>query len=390
MSKLLASKITKIDKNKVLTNPKGRNVIGIIASVISVICNTFLGIVKVSIGAIFNSIAVITDGLNNITDTTSSFVSMIGFKMSNKPADKEHPFGHRRVEYISAMIISIIITALGIELLITSIERIIEKEITEFTTLSMYILAFSIVVKLILFFYNYSYSKKINSKALKNLAIDCLNDVFTTSVVLISSIVGYITKVDIDSYAGLIVSLFIMTQGIRLLLETCSPLLGEKADIKIVKELVTKVKSYDGILGVHDVIIHNYGPNKYFATLHAEVDSSMDIGVSHEIIDNIERELSNENLHLVIHLDPLNTKDEYVKECQLLVNNVIKQIDKGLSIHDFRMVTGENLVRFLFDILAPYDFKLDDGELVSEVCKRLKEINPIYDCIINVDHNYIG
>lgn len=389
MSKFIAAKILKTTKDKVLDHPQGRNIIGMISSFVGVFFNTLLGIGKVTVGTIFNSISVISDGINNITDTASSAVGLIGFKVANKPADNDHPFGHARVEYISAMIISIIISALGIELVISSIERIIDGSIAEFSIISLAVLTASIIIKGILAIYNFSYYKIIKSDTLKSVALDSLNDCVATTIVILSAVIAHFTSFNADGYAGALVGLLIICQGIKLMIDTCSPLLGEKPSTELVKYIESKVRSYDGVIGIHDMIIHNYGPDKFYVTLHVEIDSTVDINQSHELIDTIERDLTTADLHLVIHMDPINTHDETTKYYREQLTLTIKQIDDRLNIHDFRIVTSEHLIRMLFDIVIPFDFKISENDLNTLINQKVKAIDDRCEAIFNIDKNLV-
>lgn len=389
MSKLIASKILKTSKKEILKHPKGRNIIGVIASSISLFFNTILGVAKVAVGVIFHSIAIVSDGINNVTDSTSSVVSLVGFKISNMPADKKHPFGHARVEYISSMIISFIISVLGIELIINSIKNIIAGSESTFSIISICILAGSIVVKAGLALYNYSCGKFINSSSLKSVAIDCFNDCISTLIVMISSIIAHFTSFNADGYAGAIIGLVITVQGIKLLIDTCNPLLGEEPNIDLVHELEQKIRAYEGVYGIHDIIIHNYGPNKYFATIHVEVDSSVDINVSHELVDKIERDLTTPTMNVVIHMDPIDTKDEITKEYKAKLIEQIKSIDSRLNIHDFRVLHSDKLLRLIFDVVAPFNFKYTDQELKAKIQEKAVEIAPNCELIFNIDKTFI-
>lgn len=389
MSKFLTSKFLKIKQSEVLTHPLGRSTLGILTSSINIFFNTILGICKITVGAMFNSISVINDGVNNITDTASAGVSAVGFKLSTKPADKDHPFGYARTEYLATIIISIFIIMVGIELCSASIGKIIEGTLSQFSIITVIVLSLSIAIKFALFGYNLHNSRLIESGTLKSIAVDCLSDCVTTIVVLASIVISYYTSVKLDGYIGVILSIVIFIQGVRLLISTCSPLIGEKPDKAIVNNIISTVNSYDGILGTHDLILHNYGPNKNFASLHAEVDANTDIIESHELIDTIERCLSNESLHLIIHMDPVNTNNEVQNKYRAIVIECVRDISNELTIHDFRVVTGINN-NLIFDIVVPYDFIISDTNLIEIVNHNIKSIDSSCNTIINIDKNFVN
>ncbi len=390
MSKYIASKILKIKSDDVTTHPQGRSIIGIVTSSVNIVLNTILGVSKIIVGALFGSISVINDGVNNITDTASAGVSAIGFKLSTKPADKDHPFGHARTEYLATIIIAIFIIMVGIELATTSIGKIISASPTNFSIITVIVLSISIAIKFMLFGYNLQSSRLINSNTLKSIAIDCISDSLSTIIVLICIIISKYTGVNLDGYAGVILAVLIFAQGIKLLVSTCSPLIGEKPDKSMVKDILNKVNSYEDILGTHDLIIHNYGPNKHFASLHAEVDADVDITESHELIDTIERELSCDSLHVIIHMDPVNTQDEITNKYRTIAIECIHDIDTSLSIHDFRVVIGPNSNNLIFDVVVPYDFTMKNDELISFINKGIEDIDSSCKTVINIDRNYIN
>lgn len=389
MSVYIAKKIIKKQPEDKQTESRLRNLIGAVASFVGIIANCIVGVAKLVAGLIFHSISVASDGLNNISDTASSAVSMISFKIADKPADKKHPFGHARAEYLAAMIISFLIIMLGIELVKSSIEKIIQNTAQEFSYITIGILVFSIVVKIGLFIYNYRMFKKINSATLKGVAIDCVSDCIVSGVILISTIISHYTKVNLDGYFGIIVALLIIVQGIKLMISTFNPLLGEKADKQMVNDIANSIMSYDGILGIHDMIIHNYGPNRYFVSVHAEVDCKQDMLISHELIDKIERELTTPTTQLLIHMDPINKDDEQSNKYKAMIVELAKSINPTATIHDFRMVQGTDSNNLIFDIVLPLDCKLHDDE-VKEILQNLaKEKDSTCNLVVNIDRNYV-
>lgn len=389
MSEFIAKKIIKKQPQEKQTESRLRNLIGVVASFVGIIANCIIGCSKLVVGLIFSSISVASDGLNNISDTASSAVSMISFKIADKPADKKHPFGHARAEYLAVMIISFLIIMVGIELVKSSIEKIIENTASSFSFITIGILIFSIIVKIILFVYNFCMYKKIKSATLKGVAIDCISDTAVSSIILISTIISHYLNVNLDGYFGIAVALLIIIQGIKLMISTFNPLLGEKADKKMVSDIAHSIKSYEGVLGLHDMIIHNYGPNRYFISIHVEVDCKQDMLKSHELIDKIERELTTPTTQLLIHMDPINSNDEQAnKYKQLIYELAVKNINEKITIHDFRMVQGEKNNNLIFDIVLPMDLKLSDNEVVDILKNSVKEVDQTCSLIINIDKNY--
>lgn len=387
MSKTIAKLFTKDYKD--YNNPKVRNIYGMIASTIGISANILLSAAKITVGLLFSSLAVLADGLNNLTDSASSGGSLLGFKIANKPADKKHPFGHARMEYLCALIISFIICALGVELVISSIKKMTAPESFDPNNILLIVLGGSIFAKLCMALYNRRMGKLLDSITLKGVAQDSLNDVITTTVILITSLVYRYTGFNLDAYAGLAVALFILYGGIRLIIGTLNPLLGEKPDKEIVNSIVQRILKYEGVLAIHDLVIHNYGPNKYFATVHAEVDSKVDVMQSHELIDTIEREVSDDNLHLVIHMDPVTTDDTTTNELKKQVIEIIKQIDPALSMHDFRIIAGPNRTNLIFDIVIPNEAKYTPDSLKNLIQYKLHELDSRYLAVINIDENYV-
>lgn len=388
MSVFIANKIIKRQPKEKQTDARLRNLIGEIASIIGIIANCIIGAAKLAIGLVFKSISVASDGLNNISDTASSAVSLISFKIADKPADKKHPFGHARAEYLAAMIISFLIIFLGVELVKSSIEKIISNAAQSFSFVTIGILVFSIVVKIALFAYNFLMYKKINSATLKGVAIDCISDCVVSTIILISTIVSYYTKINLDGYFGVAVAIVIIIQGIKLMISTFNPLLGEKADKKMVLEIAKAIKSYDGVLGIHDMIIHNYGPNKFFVSVHVEVDSKQDLLKSHELIDQIERELTSPTTQLLIHMDPINKDDEQANKYKQIICCLAKQIDSSITIHDFRMVQGTHSNNLIFDIVLPMELKISDEKAKEKLQELMREQDSTCNLVINVDRNY--
>lgn len=388
MSEFIAKKIIKKQSPNKQTDARLRNLIGVVASFVGIIANLLIGTAKLAVGLIFSSISVASDGLNNISDTASSAVSMISFKIADKPADKKHPFGHARAEYLAAMIISFFIIMVGIELIKSSIEKITQNTAATFSYITIGILCFSILVKICLFIYNMAMYKKIKSATLKGVAIDCISDCAVSSIILISTIISHFVGVNLDGYFGVVVALLIIIQGFKLMISTFNPLLGEKADKQMVSDIAKSIQNYEGVLGIHDMIIHNYGPNRFFVSVHVEVDCMQDMLKSHELIDKIERELTTQSTQLLIHMDPINKDDEQSNNYKAMIAELAKQIDERITIHDFRMVQGTNSNNLIFDIVLPMNLKLSDEQVKENLSQMVHSQDTTCNLVINIDKNY--
>ena len=361
---------------------------GTLAAAVGILSNIFLCIIKGLIGLFSGSIAVTADAVNNLSDAGSSVITLLAFKIAGKPADEEHPFGHARMEYISGMAVSFIIILLGLELMGSSFEKILHPEEVGVSALTYLVLIVSIAVKLWQGMFNRNLGKRISSEALQATAADSLNDVFSTGAVLLSTLVYQFTAIPIDGWVGMLVAIFITVSGVKLIMETGSPLLGQAPDPQMVRELEEKITAYDGVIGIHDLQVHNYGPGRVFATVHAEVPANRDILVSHDIIDNIEREVGHEmNLNLVIHMDPVVTDDERLNQLHAQVQQIVAGIDSNLSMHDFRAVFGPTHTNLVFDVVVPPGFSLSDSELSRRIEQQVQTLGS-YFCVITVDHNY--
>ena len=359
---------------------------GKFASIIGLICNIFLSVAKIIIGLMFGLISVLADGFNNFTDCGSSLVSIISFKMSSKPADKEHPFGHERIEYVCSMAISFLILLIAFELLKESIIKIITPQTFELSVIVFAVLSLSILIKAAMFVYYNLVAKKINSVLLKAAAIDSLSDCISTSVAVISLIVAYFFGVNIDGYAGLVIAIFISFAGVKILKEMISKLIGQAPDKSIFEMVKSKILSHDKVLGIHDLNIHSYGPNKYFATVHIEVDAKIDSLIAHELIDEIEREfLCETNIILTGHHDPIVIDDEEVLFMREQVEKFVFEIDQRFSMHDFRMVKGPTKTNIIFDIAIPFDVEVNENQLIETLKLKVAEINKKYQLVVLVE-----
>lgn len=364
---------------------------GVLAGLVGIICNVFLFTGKLLIGLLANSSAVITDSFNNLSDAASSIIGLVGAKLAAKPADKEHPFGHGRYEYIVALVVSFIILEVAFSCFKTSLDKIFHPEDLTVTTISFIILGLSVLVKIWLSLFNRKLGKKINSKVLLATAKDALGDVFVTSATIISLLVFMIFDINIDGYMGCIVSVMVFIAGISIARDTVEPLLGEAVPEELYKEINEKVCSYPGIEGTHDLIVHSYGPSKRMASLHAEVKNTLLLEEAHEIADKIEQDVLAEfNIFLVIHLDPIDTDDETVRYYRDMVCSVVSGQDTSASIHDFRLVNGTDQMNFVFDLVLPYSYKKEDYIRFTENLKKtLKEKDQRINCVITVEHSFV-
>lgn len=372
------------------SNPKVRSAYGTLSGIVGIVTNIFLCVIKIVTGFFAGSISIIADGINNLSDAGSSIITLIGFKISSMPADDEHPFGHERMEYITGLIVSFIIILIGVSLFKSSIDKIINPEDIDLGIYTFIVLGISVLVKIWQWSFYRTNGKLINSTALIATSSDSINDAISTGAVLLAMIISKIFTINLDSYMGLVVSLFIIISGVKLVKETISPLIGEAPSKEFVKEVVDKIKAHEGVLGIHDLVFHSYGPLKTFITAHVEVDSQVDVLVSHDMIDNIEQEFRDEKINLVIHMDPIDTTDTETVELRKKIGEIVHSIDENLNYHDFRMVKGFTHTNLIFDVVVPNKFKLTNEQLLNEIVVRVKEIDEKYNVVITFDNNYIG
>ena len=370
-------------------DPQVRERYGKFAGIVGILSNVILCAAKILVGVIAGSIAIIADGINNLADASSSIITLAGFKLSSMPEDKEHPYGHARIEYISGMIVSVLIVVVGIELIKSSADKIMHPSPLEFSWSIVIVLLLAIAIKIWQAMFNINIGKRINSLTLTATGTDSRNDVIATTVVLISIIIGKLTGLQIDGYMGCLVALFIIWSGIGLVKETMSPLLGEAPDPELVNAISEMALSYGGVLGIHDLVVHNYGPGRIFASIHIEVDADADMMESHDMIDNIEREMA-KKLHIEItgHLDPVRTNDPVVKKMVQLTGEVASQIDGVSNIHDLRIVAGPTHTNVIFDAVVASDCKLSFKEIHDTFQKAIKAVDENYFVVINFDKPY--
>ena len=368
---------------------KTRNAYVYLASIVGILCNLILSIIKISVGFISGSVSITADGFNNLSDMASSIITMVGIKLANRPADKEHPFGHGRMEYLSALVVAFMVMLVGVQFVKTSFERILNPVAVSFEIIPFILLLISLLIKLWLSRFNKFMGLKINSTALKAASVDALGDVFTSSCVLISFLAAKFTALPIDGYVGLIVSAAILYAGYSLIKDTISPLLGEAPDEELLKKIKQGVLSYDNIIGVHDLIIHNYGVGKCMAAIHAEIPSNIDLVTIHEIIDSAEREISQKlNIYLVIHMDPMCIHDDKINKVKGEVQEILLKYKTIKSMHDFRITEGKDKINIIFDIeVNAYEVNTPDKEeeLKGKLESDIKKLNPLYNCVITID-----
>lgn len=389
MTELLIKKFMKDDPN--MSNFQVRERCGKFASIVGIISNLLLFAIKITVGLIYNSIAIIADAVNNLSDSSSSLITMLGFKISGKPADVKHPYGHARMEYISGLIVSFIILSLGLELAKTSVAKIINPVSPDFSTVSVMVLVAAIFLKLWQCLFYKNMGRRINSTTLIAASVDSRNDILATSAVLLASILTHITGFNLDGYMGAIVALLIIISGAKMIIDTISPLLGTVPDGELVEKIHKKILSYDGIIGMHDLAVHSYGPDQYFASVHCEVPAEQDIMISHDIIDNIEKDFLKEwGIHMVIHLDPVVTNDERTNQLKAVVQKLIEGISPKISIHDFRVVWGVSHSNLIFDVVVPFGLEWSDDEIANLISNRIHEIDSKYNAVITIDHSYVS
>ncbi len=366
-----------------------RQAYGILCGGVGIFFNLLLFIGKFIAGLLSNSIAITADAFNNLSDAGSSVITLIGFKLAGQKPDPDHPYGHGRIEYISGLFVAVIIILMGVELVKTSFDKIINPEALEFSPIIVVILVTSIIVKFYMTVYNRRIGNSIHSPAMLATATDSISDTFATTVVLISTCVSHFTGLQIDGYFGVLVGIFICYSGIIAAKDTINPLLGQAPDPAFVQQIHDIVMSNEGILDIHDLMVHNYGPGRILISLHAEVPADGDILASHDLIDLIEHQLR-DKLHCtaVIHMDPICVNDEETTELKHLIMGYIEDIDLRLTIHDFRIVKGHTHTNIIFDIVTPYNFHISDKELLQLISNKVKAKNPNYYTIIEIDKNY--
>lgn len=387
MIKFLAKIFIKDYKNT--ENAEVRRKYGILAGAVGIALNVLLFVLKLAAGIFTGSVAVMADAFNNISDAGSSGITMIGFRLAGKKPDPEHPFGHGRIEYITGFIVSILIFVMGFELATSSFEAIKNPKQTELSPLSLTILALSVIIKLYMYFYNHRYGKKLNSAAMKATASDSLSDTVSTLAVIASLLFAHFTDLLIDGYVGLAVAAFILLAGFRAAKETIEPLLGVCPDKELMEEISNLILLKHPITGVHDMILHDYGPGRQFLSLHAEVPMDENILFVHDVIDNVEIEIFKEyGIETVIHMDPIDTRDQRINDIRSKVKEILSDLGEGFNAHDFRIVPGHTHTNVLFDVVRPIGSKIGDEELKTAVSLAVSAMDPQYRCVIKIDSSY--
>ena len=374
-----------------LENPQVRTQYGVLASVFGILGNVVLFAGKLIAGMISGSIAVMADAFNNLSDAGSSLVTMIGFRMAGKPADREHPFGHGRIEYISGLVVSFVILMVGFELFSGAIEKIFSPSELNSSALTVGILIASVLGKLGMGLLFRVIGKKIQSPSLMATMTDCISDAISTTAVLVSILIGQQFGVNLDGWFGAAVAILVFVAGLKTLKSTMDPLLGQAPDAELVQELQKQVLLYDGILGVHDLMVHNYGPKQFLASLHAEVSVESDMRVCHDLIDRIEKEVGEKlGVRLVIHMDPIETENERVNECRRMVSRILRSIDPSLTMHDFRMVDGPSHTNLIFDVLVPFRVQEKREVLQQKIQEEVWKEDRRYFTVVTFDTSFIG
>lgn len=379
-----------IKENKKQDDPKVRGEYATLASGTGITVNIFLSIVKLIVGLIANSISIVSDALNNITDIGSSLVTMIGFKLSQKSSDKDHPWGHGRMEYITGFIVDMLIILVGFELFKSSIDKIIHPELPNINTITIILLVVAIFAKLWLFLFYKKIAKIIDSAALKGAAYDSISDTISTTAVLASAIVARFAGVSIDGFVSLLVSIFILITGFKATKEMIDMLIGTAPDKEFVKDIYKFVERYKEIVGIHDIMVHDYGPGRKIVSFHAEVPADGNICEVHDIIDGIEQDMFKKfGCITTIHMDPIVVDDEEINNMKKTVERVVKGINENFSIHDFRMTNGGKRVNVIFDLVVPFDEKVDFKELEKEVKTKVHNLDNKYYAVINIENSYV-
>ena len=369
-----------------VNDPAVRTAYGNLAGAVGIFCNVLLCAAKLAVGTLFGSISITADAVNNLSDASSSVITLVGFRLSAKPADDEHPYGHARIEYLAGLAVSVMILVIGVELARSSIGKILSPTAVEFSFVTVAVLLLSIGVKLWMAAFNKKVGRRIGSAALEATAMDSRNDVIATAAVLAGAVVTMVTHVNLDGYMGALVALFIVVSGVQLILSTADPLLGQAPDSALVREIRDKILAYEGIIGMHDLTVHSYGVGRCFASVHCEVDAGCDILESHDRIDNIERDFERDlGIHLVIHLDPVVVGDARTDALKAQVVQAVGRLYPAATLHDFRVVWGVTHTNVVFDAAVPFEEKDADGEIRRRIGEAVLEIDPKLRTVVTVD-----
>ena len=369
-------------------DPAVRDKCGRVAGAVGIVTNFLLFLMKIIVGTVFHSVSVTADAVNNLTDSGSSVVTLIGFKMASKPADEKHPFGHARIEYLSCVIVSFIVIFLGLQLGMSSVEKIITPEENALTPVALVVLVISILAKLWQCLFYRKVGRMIKSESVEATSKDSRNDVIATSVVLLGAVITMLTGVNLDGYMGAAVALFIVFSGVQLTISTADPLLGQAPEGELVQTITEKMLSYPGIIGMHDLAVHNYGVGRCFASAHCEVDAKNDILVSHDLIDNIERDFSRDlGIHMVIHLDPVIVGDARTDALHCKVQSLVTALYPTVTIHDFRVIWGVTHSNIVFDAAVPFAVKDSDAVITQKLEAEIQKLDPDYRTVVTIDRS---
>lgn len=367
-------------------DPAVRDKCGRVAGAVGIVTNFLLFLMKIIVGTVFHSVSVTADAVNNLTDSGSSVVTLIGFKMASKPADEKHPFGHARIEYLSGVIVSFIVIFLGLQLGMSSVEKILTPEENALTPVALVVLVISILAKLWQCLFYRKVGRMIKSESVEATSKDSRNDVIATSVVLLGAVITMLTGVNLDGYMGAAVALFIVFSGVQLTISTADPLLGQAPEGELVQTITEKMLSYPGIIGMHDLAVHNYGVGRCFASAHCEVDAKNDILVSHDLIDNIERDFSRDlGIHMVIHLDPVIVGDARTDALHRKVQSLVTALYPTVTIHDFRVIWGVTHSNIVFDAAVPFAVKDSDAIITQKLEAEIQKLDPEYRTVVTID-----
>lgn len=369
-------------------NAQVRERYGVVSGMVGILCNVFLFAVKLAIGLVTGSISIAADAVNNLSDGLSSLISVVGFKLAGKAPDSKHPFGYGRTEYLAGLAVAFVICMVGVEFAKTSLDHILHPSAVLFSPVLTGILALSMLVKLWMGAFNRELGNRIDSTVLRAAMQDSLNDVITTSVVILGMIASQFTAIPVDGYIGLVVAAFILWSGVGIARDTLSPLIGQAADPDIAQSIEQVVLSFDGIIGVHDLIIHNYGAGKSLASIHVEVPDSANFVAVHETVDEAEKEVwKKTGVYLVIHMDPIAVDDEHVRQLREITQETIVEVDNRLTMHDFRVVDGDRQINLIFDVVAPFEYQGEKkDQLLRDIRRALRARDRRFHAVITLDH----
>lgn len=372
------------------SNSKVREKYGTVISIFSIVCNTIMVIFKLIVSVITNSVSIRADAFNNLSDVGSNLASLFGFKLSNKHPDSNHPYGYGKMEYISGMVVAFLILLVGFEAATDAIEKILHPLLMTYSNVALIVLLVSIMIKLIMWYMNNKAGKAIESETLLAAGQDSLNDSITTFATLICLLFYKFTNINIDAYVGFIVSILVLKSGVEIFKGVMDTILGKPPEKQLIKDIEKLVMSHDHVLGIHDLMMHDYGPSKQYLSLHAEVDANVDVIELHDVIDNIEVDIMNEfNILTTIHMDPIDTKDELQNELKPIVLKLVQEISPEYNIHDFRVVRGTTHTNLVFDVLIPSSDRIDHEVLIKEIQDKVHDYNKTYNCVINIDHSFV-